>query len=398
MQLPIDCLNNIFEHLESDKVTLYSCLLVNRLWCKLSVRILWSKIRNYNTLISCLPNESKEILLNNGILITNSKPPIFNYASFCKFLSIYEVNYNNKNILKRRYFISVQNLDDNIFIVSQEIFKLLMGQIPSLRKITFLGWSLKHITNFTSYSGARDCLKNLTELYCYSSIRTEFFYQLSQVCHTLKTLKIIYKKVISSGLVDLVSVQQNLKYMCMYRFGLHKDLKDTINLISKIPNTLISINIYGGRMHPNISLSFISRFTKLQELILTFYSNEPYRDFSNLQYDIFPYLQRLEFKRECPDNDSLVNFLEINGKNLKEFYVRNSNNLLNLAIIKFCPNLRKLSTKFSNDELDTLKLILNTYQYLENIDIFCKEYMNDLNLIEIVMKNIPKIHYKIILI
>ncbi|CAB4412407.1 unnamed protein product [Rhizophagus irregularis] len=131
MQLPIDCLNNIFEHLESDKVTLYSCLLVNRLWCKLSVRILWSKIRNYNTLISCLPNESKEILLNNGILITNSKTPIFNYASFCKFLSIYEVNYNIKNILKRRYFISVQNLDDNIFIVSQEIFKLLMGQIPS---------------------------------------------------------------------------------------------------------------------------------------------------------------------------------------------------------------------------------------------------------------------------
>ncbi|CAB4412406.1 unnamed protein product [Rhizophagus irregularis] len=177
-----------------------------------------------------------------------------------------------------------------------------------------------------------------------------------------KNTKNNIQKVISSGLVDLVSVQQNLKYMCMYRFGLHKDLKDTINLISKIPNTLISINIYGGRMHPNISLSFISRFTKLQELILTFYSNEPYRDFSNLQYDIFPYLQRLEFKRECPDNDSLVNFLEINGKNLKEFI--------------------KLSTKFSNDELDTLKLILNTCQYLETIDIFCKEYMNDLNLIE----------------
>ena len=51
-QLPIDCLNEIFEHLENDKVTLYSCLLVNRFWCKTSVRILWRIIRNYNTLKS----------------------------------------------------------------------------------------------------------------------------------------------------------------------------------------------------------------------------------------------------------------------------------------------------------------------------------------------------------
>ncbi len=33
LQLPVDCLNEIFECLgnEGDKVTLYSCLLVNRL-------------------------------------------------------------------------------------------------------------------------------------------------------------------------------------------------------------------------------------------------------------------------------------------------------------------------------------------------------------------------------
>ena len=89
-QLPADCLNEIFEYLEEDKVTLRSCLLVNHLWCELSVRILWRSIRNYNTLIACLPNESKEILHNNGIIIPTptSKPPMFNYAAFCKSLSI----------------------------------------------------------------------------------------------------------------------------------------------------------------------------------------------------------------------------------------------------------------------------------------------------------------------
>ena len=38
-QLPVECLNNIVEYLEEDKPSLHSCLLVNRLWCEISVRI-----------------------------------------------------------------------------------------------------------------------------------------------------------------------------------------------------------------------------------------------------------------------------------------------------------------------------------------------------------------------
>ena len=94
-QLSADCLNEIFEYLDNEKFTLYSCILVNRLWCEVSVRILWKNVynynkRTYNTLISCLPNESKEILSKNGIIISTQtlKPPIFNYAGFCKVLII----------------------------------------------------------------------------------------------------------------------------------------------------------------------------------------------------------------------------------------------------------------------------------------------------------------------
>src|SRR5437868_3799961 len=89
-KLPVECLNDIFEYLAEDVVTLRSCLLVNRLWCEASVRILWRKVRNYNTLIAYLPSESKETLRRNRIII--SKPPMFNYASFCKVLSVDEVN------------------------------------------------------------------------------------------------------------------------------------------------------------------------------------------------------------------------------------------------------------------------------------------------------------------
>ena len=103
-QLTADCLNEIFEYLEDDKFTLYSCILVNRLWCEVSVRILWRNSyinynsRTYNTLISCLPNESKEIISKNGIIISTqtSKPPMFNYAAFCKTLSINQVYFKIK--------------------------------------------------------------------------------------------------------------------------------------------------------------------------------------------------------------------------------------------------------------------------------------------------------------
>src|SRR4051812_2416227 len=97
-QLSSDCLNDIFEYLNDDKYTLHSCILVNRLWCEISVKFFWRNgwdynISNFSTLIACLPNESKEILNKNGIIISTptSKFPIFNYASFCKDLSINQV-------------------------------------------------------------------------------------------------------------------------------------------------------------------------------------------------------------------------------------------------------------------------------------------------------------------
>src|SRR5438477_3192830 len=99
-----DCINEIFKYLEKDETTLRSCLLVNRLWCEVSVRILWRSIRNYNTLIACLPNESKEILYKNGIItsISTSNNPMFNYSSFCKVLSVYQIKREISKLLKNQ--------------------------------------------------------------------------------------------------------------------------------------------------------------------------------------------------------------------------------------------------------------------------------------------------------
>uniref|UniRef100_U9SYQ5 Uncharacterized protein n=1 Tax=Rhizophagus irregularis (strain DAOM 181602 / DAOM 197198 / MUCL 43194) TaxID=747089 RepID=U9SYQ5_RHIID len=93
-QLNVDCLNEIF--LEHDK----------------------SNIRNYGTLNSCLPNELKEILYDRNIITSSlaSKLPTFNYASFCKILSICKFNCELKQFFNEQQSIYFSSKFGPIFM------------------------------------------------------------------------------------------------------------------------------------------------------------------------------------------------------------------------------------------------------------------------------------------
>ncbi len=382
-QLPADCLNEIFEY----KVNLRSCLLVNRLWCKTSVRFLWTSIQNYNTLITCLPNESKEILYKDEIIIStpNSKPPLFNYVSFIKSLSMGEINYKIKSILK--------GFDNNKNrVVIQEIIKMFMSQ-TSLRKLEFWFTTIIPDIPFTTYPGAINCLRNLSELTCPSNPYPEFFYQLSRMCHNIQSLNIDLTRDNSSGLLDLISVQQNLKYLNITSIDCKNSAEIFISSLTKHSDTLTKLYIELGLI--DIPLSFIAKFTNLQQLELFGYSTESFKSF---QHVTFSQLQILKFPFSCPNHEDLTKFLENNGKSLMEIYLDRVNifNSLNLAIAKFCPNLKSLCTIFLNYEVETLKIILNSCQQLESIGTWCSNYhFNENELLEIVVKHSPKKFYEL---
>src|SRR6266487_3525283 len=111
-----------------------------------------------------------------------------------------------------------------------------------LKKLNFL---IQNIT-FTSYPGARDSLKDISELSCRSNICPEFFYQLSQICQNIQSLDISFEKDISNGLEDLISSQKNLKKLHIFQSYDCENSKYIITLLEKIPNTLIELDIYGG--------------------------------------------------------------------------------------------------------------------------------------------------------
>jgi hypothetical protein len=176
-------------------------------------------------------------------------------------------------------------------------------------------------------------------------------------------------------------------------------LKNTFLLTTKLPNNLLRLKIHTLYKYCRISLSFIAKFSNLQELELSFRYVENFVDFKKLQYIIFPQLQILTLKYSCPRYEFLIKFLENNGKNLKVLYLGcySDDNSLNLAIAKFCPKLKKLSTRIKSNELETLKIILDNCQYLESIKIWCGgKLLSEKEALEIIVKYSKNI-YEIIL-
>jgi hypothetical protein len=351
-QFLIDYLTQILEYLEEDKATLFSCLLVNRLWCRISVKILWKDFRipikgrpyyyNHNLLpltilINCLPNESKDLIHKKPIL----KTPLFNYVSFLKVLSIPHLLYDN--ILYDDKFDVITNC-----LITEEILKMSMKQIPSLKSLD-VGFKdyydfnyFPRVSKFINFPGTKDCLKNLSELKCSSNLNSDFFCQLSKICHNIQSLEIYLFHDFSNGLKNLILSLNNLK-----------------------------------------SLTFIHPY---------YYDKSDKKDWSTfLIAHTFPHLEILRLLKCLVEVDVIIKFLENNGKNLKEFYVEECNNSLNLAIAEFCPNLKSLYTLFSRNEIEILKTIFENCQQLETIITICGDfYLEIIKFLGIVAKYSPK--------
>ncbi|PKY25970.1 hypothetical protein RhiirB3_528264 [Rhizophagus irregularis] len=408
-QLPYDCLNDILEYLNDDKNTLYSCLLVNQLCCEIAVRILWRNFWKFckfyfydkprdistsiiTTLIGCLPKESKKLLIKNGVNITIMvrKPPLFNYASFCKSISICKINKMIQYLLKNQQSTVLE-------ILSQEILKMFMNQISSLKVLDFKHSNSGNI-KFIYLPEAKIHLENLTELKCGSNICSEFFYQMTQLCHNMQSLTIVFESQISNWLTDLISVQNNLKIVNLKRYNNYDD-KITTSLI-KHSLTLTKLALY----RCDITLSFIAMFKNLQELHIDLYFD--YSGFGQLQYVYFSQLKILRINYYIFSTDtgidmllhSVCKFLEINGKNLTELYILNMyyySLLMNLTLAKLCPNLRILYSNIR--EKKSLKLTLNNCQYLEIIELCYKDWQSGKTLFKILANYSQKYFHTLIL-
>src|ERR1044072_5727297 len=114
----------ILQEFSNNSKLLYSCLLVNKIWCETAVPILWNnpycqpnaRKMLLNTILLHLSEESRENLKGQGIdfFIETHQQPLFNYISFWKHLD-------------SGFFgdMIIENIGESkISVVSNEIMKL----------------------------------------------------------------------------------------------------------------------------------------------------------------------------------------------------------------------------------------------------------------------------------
>ncbi|EXX55930.1 uncharacterized protein OCT59_002267 [Rhizophagus irregularis] len=102
----------IIKNFQNDYSTLHSCILVNRLWCRLAIPLLWENpfsitTGNYNfievylyNLNDYLKTKINDYQIINYLLPSNT---LFNYPSFIKYLNIYKIALSIERWLKANY-------------------------------------------------------------------------------------------------------------------------------------------------------------------------------------------------------------------------------------------------------------------------------------------------------
>ncbi|CAG8548383.1 943_t:CDS:2 [Funneliformis mosseae] len=344
-------------------------------------------------------HESKTVLYDNGIVTSTPtyKSPFFNYASFCKVLSLYKVDKIIEHVVQHQKSVTPQNLPFIKYLTMQEILKLFMTQISSLKVLDYTFICFETIPNlldvpFTYFPGGISCIKNLTELRCNSNNSSEFFYHLLQFCYNLKSLTIEFENIISNGLFDLIASQKNLKHLKLFQSCDGVYWTDILSALIKHSTTLTKLHLVS--FAEDVPISFISAFSNLHELNISFYEERYFDDFKELQFVTFPKLQILKIPYACPKVEYFTSFLERNGKNLKEFNTDTDNKSLKSSIVKLCPNLVKLSLLLKNDEVETLKIIFNGCKQLESLEVWCgefcgKKYLKEEELFAIIADHSP---------
>src|SRR5438034_438616 len=185
-ELNKDILFLIFEELQDDSKSLFSCLMVNRLWCETVIPILWKNpwrydinYENNNRLFiiisSYLSDDIKEFLTRQGMQLPSIsyQPLLFDYLSFCR-----SINVNAMNAI----ISTGSSLAYNKFILQQEFYNLFMKKCPEIKYLDMK--SIKYQIFY--FPEAKVRLDSLCELECDTSIDSSYFYGLSYICQCIQ--------------------------------------------------------------------------------------------------------------------------------------------------------------------------------------------------------------------
>ncbi|CAG8681060.1 uncharacterized protein OCT59_012668 [Rhizophagus irregularis] len=378
-----DILFLIFEELKDDSKSLFSCLMVNKLWCETIIPILWRNpwchkinYNNKNYLLAIisfyLSDDTKEFLIKKGIQIPtiSSQSLSFDYLSFCRSINIDIIN----NI------ISIES-SYNQFLLQQEFYRIFIKKCPELKYLDIK--SIKHQIFYFPEANIR--LESLCELECDTSIDSSYFYGLARFCQYIQRLIIInIDPKENNGISKLIEVQKNLKYFewndsfedsDYFTDDPYKEILLELEKKANIINHLKIFFQYVDNFRYALLQNVLTKLYKLKTLIC---------DFSifgeqEVKMLVFKDLEILNINYITLNEAS--NMIENSGGNLKEILLKfydlykfdtdfdeNSLNFIR-KVYKNCPLIEYLSLTFPplEEHFDEFENLLKNCQYLKSL-------------------------------
>ncbi|CAB4431927.1 unnamed protein product [Rhizophagus irregularis] len=372
----------IIKYFHNDYSTLYSCIFVNRLWCRLAIPLLWEnpfsiRTGNYDFIeIYLYYNLNNDFIaklyeyktINNSLLSTNT---LFNYLSFLKYLNTYEL-YTSVD----KWLCSA--IRNSKFRIGTDVTELYVKRLVhmSLFKIFIENEVNLHTLEIEIYYVA--ILNKILEL----------ILQNQNFIHNIGNLKLYIKDndytIINNHYVlQMIHLHQNLKKISLY--GDYLSLYQSL-LLSKdynCSNTLNTIIFYYIDFGKIINLDKIFEQLNVLESVHIVYCSSLNSFIQQINNLTKPFKLESLILDDVPQIESLQQLLLKSGDYLKNFGGKNYCTKLVLSqLLKNCNNINFLYfdryEKYENafttlQKINLIESIKQSLNYL-TINIYDDEF------------------------
>ncbi|RIA83955.1 hypothetical protein C1645_880217 [Glomus cerebriforme] len=377
-----DILFLIFEELKKDSKTLFSCLMVNRVWSETVIPILWrnpwcyninynNKVHLFAIIASYLPDHNKKFLTRQELPSISRQSLLFDYMIFCRSINIEIIS----NI------ISIGSpLNWNQFFLQEGFYNVIMEKCYELKYLDMR--SINHQIFY--FPEAKVHLGSLCELKCNTSIDDSYFYGLARICKYIQRLIIINNNIKTYyGIVKLIEVQKNLKYFewkdefSDYYF-VENAYEEILLELEKKADLIIHLRLFFQFVcnEHSILQKILPKFIKLKTLII----------------DDFGYCSEVQLKKLVYHDLEILNIDYITISTVSNI-IENSGGHLREILLKH-NDFADYEENFSQDTLIFIRKIYEkcpTIEYLSIVFSPSKEHFNEFEKLLNVCQNLKSL-------
>ncbi|RIB30768.1 hypothetical protein C2G38_2052739 [Gigaspora rosea] len=375
--LPNECLSEIFAHIPVNiqyRKNLFSCLLVNRQWCRNAVPVLWKEILQSNIkpsllkiYLASLNKEEQTLLIPFQISLPTIQKPLFDYASYTTLIKI---SYLRNGIIEWLRYSNYNPTNENSAIIqaiSHSLISMFIRTSKNLKEMLIPDDNeLTMFPSAKSFVNYKPGLSQLVKLECllYAhdyfniSITLEFIKALSTICTNLREIYFSFKSSnpsdeLITSCSNIIKAQKKLRSL-----HINQALGNTGKLIMALDQKPFLKYLKFIKVDFSTISSFdikaLSRCKNLELLEFIHCKGITLDHCASLSNNSLDNLKELKLLSECFESSIVNSLVEMWGSTLERLYLDQIKTYeLSNTLINRCSNLKYLHV-YIKDEYEFL--------------------------------------------